>query len=137
LAKGAGWTGFPQYTSPGVDKTQTFTRAKTLWDWLQLLIIPVVIALGVFWLNHQEAKRKLAADREDAKRKQEAEERRAATDRKLAAEHAREQALTGYFDTIAKLLLESNLRTSRPESEVREVARCVHPRRGPSTGRAA
>jgi hypothetical protein len=51
------WTGFRQYTGPIVDKSQTFTRAKTLWDWLQLLIIPVALALGVFWLNHEDAKR--------------------------------------------------------------------------------
>lgn len=33
---GWGWTGF---------------KGKTLWDWLQLLIIPVVLAIGGFWLN--------------------------------------------------------------------------------------
>ena len=26
-------------------------RAKTLWDWLQLLIIPFVIVIGGFWFN--------------------------------------------------------------------------------------
>jgi hypothetical protein len=32
---GVGWTGFGQYTGPVVDKSQTFMRAKTLWDWFQ------------------------------------------------------------------------------------------------------
>jgi hypothetical protein len=109
---GVRWTGFGQYTGPVVDKSQTFMRAKTLWDWLQLLIIPVAIAFGVFWLNHEDAKRKLAAD-----------DRRAATERELAREDARERELTSYFDTIAKLLLESGLRASEPNNEVREVAR--------------
>src|SRR5580700_3635746 len=43
LGYGADWTGFQAYTSPAVDGSRTFTRAKTLWDWLQLLIVPVVI----------------------------------------------------------------------------------------------
>ena len=29
----------------------TGLAGRTLWDWLQLLIIPVVLALGVWWLN--------------------------------------------------------------------------------------
>ncbi len=29
---------------------------KTLWDWLQLLIIPVVLAVAGFWFNHRERK---------------------------------------------------------------------------------
>src|SRR5258706_2150399 len=57
----AEWTGFGQYTGPVVYKSKTFTRAKTLWDWLQLLVIPVALAFGVFWLNHEDAKQKLAA----------------------------------------------------------------------------
>src|SRR6266516_7842110 len=31
-------------------------RGKTLWDWLQLLIIPVVLAVAGFWFNHSERK---------------------------------------------------------------------------------
>jgi len=77
------WTGFRSYTTPIVDKSRTFTRAKTLWDWLQLLVIPVALALGVFWLNHEEAKRKQATESLIARLKQESDEKRAATDRDL------------------------------------------------------
>ena len=36
------WTGFGDYTSP----LTTDQRGKTLWDWLQLLIIPIVLTVG-------------------------------------------------------------------------------------------
>ena len=31
-------------------------KGKTLWDWLQLLFIPVVLAVAGFWFNHRERK---------------------------------------------------------------------------------
>jgi hypothetical protein len=52
-----------------------------------------------------------------------ADERRSATDRELAREDARELELSSYFDTVAELLLKSGLRTSEPDTEVREIAR--------------
>jgi hypothetical protein len=39
------WTGFgPRRTGD----------PKTLWEWLQLLVIPTMLALGVFWLNQRQ-----------------------------------------------------------------------------------
>ena len=29
---------------------------KTLWDWLELLIVPVALVLGVWWLKREERK---------------------------------------------------------------------------------
>src|SRR5436305_4429763 len=37
-----GWTGF---------------RGKTLWDWMQLLVIPIMLAVGGFWLNQIQKSR--------------------------------------------------------------------------------
>src|SRR5690242_3673820 len=31
--------------------------AKTLWDWLQLLVVPLVLAIGGFWLNQIQKNR--------------------------------------------------------------------------------
>ena len=30
---------------------------KTLWDWLQLLVVPVMLAIGGFWLNQIQKSR--------------------------------------------------------------------------------
>jgi hypothetical protein len=40
------WTGLESTRGP-----------KTLWDWLELLIVPTVLAFGTFWLNHQVKQR--------------------------------------------------------------------------------
>ena len=36
------WTGFQAY----IDSTGEYHPAKTLWDWIELLIIPVVLVVG-------------------------------------------------------------------------------------------
>src|SRR6266567_3312402 len=50
IGYGVSWTGFNAYTyiSP---KVQQYQREKTLWDWLQLLFIPAVIAVGGVLFN--------------------------------------------------------------------------------------
>jgi len=61
------WTGFN-----GNNKSD-----KTLWDWMQLLFIPVVLAVAGFWFNHRERK---AAEKR-AEIEQNAAERRAEAER--------------------------------------------------------
>jgi len=90
-------TGFSNYTSP----TGEFQRGKTLWDWMDLLIIPVVLALGAIWFNWQERR---------------AEEQ-------IASDQSCETALQAYLDTMTELLLDKGLRESNPDDEIRSVAR--------------
>jgi large-conductance mechanosensitive channel len=97
---------------PTITRTEIYQPGKTLWDWLQLLIIPIVIAVGVFWLNQ------IQKDRE-----QKAAEQRAQTEHEIALDNQRETALQEYIDKIAELLLEKHLRESKPGDEVRTVAR--------------
>ncbi len=40
-------TGFSNYTSP----TGEFERQKTLWNWLELLLLPVVLGMGFYAVN--------------------------------------------------------------------------------------
>ena len=74
---------------------------KTLWDWLQLLIIPAVLAIGGYLFN-------LATSRNEQKN---------------TTDNQREVALQEYIDKMSQLLLKENLRASQPEDEVRNVAR--------------
>lgn len=85
---------------------------KTLWDWMQLLIVPAVLTAGAFLFN-------LAMSRNE----QRASKRREETDRAIALDNQREIALQAYFDKMSELLLEKNLRQSQPEDEVRSMAR--------------
>ncbi len=48
------WVGLGPFVSPTHPKDSDFQRGKTLWDWLQLLIIPLVQAQGQIhqlWLS--------------------------------------------------------------------------------------
>jgi len=91
------WTGLADYTKPpDVDE-----RGKTLWDWLELLIIPAVLAGGALWFNRAERK----------------------AEREIADERLREAALQGYLDKMTELLLEKDLRKSGAADEARAVAR--------------
>jgi uncharacterized protein YjbI with pentapeptide repeats/uncharacterized membrane protein len=103
---------------------------KTLWDWLQLLFIPVVLVIAGFWFNHRERKaaelraeneRKAAELRTEAER--EIEQQRAKTERDIALDNQREVALQSYIDKLSELLLEKQLRESKPEDEVRKIGR--------------
>jgi hypothetical protein len=52
----ARWTGFGEQTiKEGTN--ENVQRAKTFWDWLQLLGIPAMLAAGVYWLNRLENRR--------------------------------------------------------------------------------
>lgn len=94
------WAGFGAYTSPPHIVKTDFQREKTLWDWMQLLIIPVVLALGGLWFNLQQSR----------------------TEREIAADHQREDILEAYLDRMSSLLLDYQLRDSHPGSQIREVA---------------
>jgi len=96
------WTGFN-----GANKT-----GKTLWDWLQLLIIPIILAIGGFWLNQIQRGRE-----------QRTLERRDKIEREIALDNQRETALQAYIDKMSELLFEKGLRESQPEDEVRIIAR--------------
>lgn len=101
------WTGFGDYTTPNGE----FVRGKTLWDWMQLLIIPIFMAAGAIAVNRSEKQLEL----------QRAEER-AKLEREIAADRQQEAALQAYLDRIAELLLKEKLRTTK-NKEVRNVAR--------------
>ncbi len=85
---------------------------NTLWDWWQLLIWPVTVAVVGFLFNRQQSETSLAVS-----------ERQHQTDLQLAEERQEEEALQTYLDHMSELLLEKNLRTAQPGSTVAELAR--------------
>ena len=91
------WTGF---------------RNKTVWDFLQLLIVPLMLAAIGFWFTVQQ----------DA-RQQQIENQRAEAERELGEQRAQDEALQAYLDQMSSLLLEKDLRASEAESEVQTLAR--------------
>jgi uncharacterized protein YjbI with pentapeptide repeats len=113
---------------------QTGFEGKTLWDWMGLLIVPLILGVGVFLLDsldkrrqaeidtrRAETDRKLAEQRAETDRK--LAEQRAETDRQLALNRIQEDRLQAYLDRMTDLLLEKGLRASPEDSEIRHVAR--------------
>jgi uncharacterized protein YjbI with pentapeptide repeats len=94
-----------------VRANNTGFETKTLWDWMELLIIPLVLALGAFFLNRSErtVERQLANDR-------------AELERGIAKDRQEEASLQAYLNQMSELLLKEKLRTTEL-GEVRDVAR--------------
>src|SRR2546430_17242879 len=69
-------------------------RGKTLWDWLQLLIIPVVLAVGGYLFNYTTSRNE-----------RNAADKRNQTERELGLDNQREAALQTYLDKMSELLL--------------------------------
>ena len=95
---------------------------KTLWDWLQLLIIPLALAVIalVFQLANTRAERQIAKERYEQDLQIAAQ--RYEQDQQIALDKQHEDLLQAYLDRISELLLKESLRTS-PSEEVRNIAR--------------
>src|SRR5207248_2535918 len=106
------WTGLDPYISPPHTKDTDFQRGKTLWDWLQLLIIPAVLAVAGYIIN-------LTISRGE----QEATKQRDKTEHEIALDNQQELALQTYIDNISELLLHENLYKSVKDDEVQKIAR--------------
>src|SRR5690349_8662207 len=90
-------------------------ETKTLWDWMELLIIPLVLAIGAFYLERSErAMERQVADRR-AKDDRKIAENRTKVEREIATDRQQEKALQVYLDRMADLLLRDNLRVSEDE----------------------
>jgi len=85
---------------------------KSLWDWLQLLIVPLALAIIalVFQLANSRTERQIAKQRYQ-------------NDQDIATNKQREDLLQTYLDRMTALLLDKDLRSSQPDAEVRNVAR--------------
>jgi uncharacterized protein YjbI with pentapeptide repeats len=107
---------------------------KTLWDWLQLLIVPLALAVIGFVFSIQQDKRQDAiedrrakqAQKLEAKRAlqaQELEDQRALQAQKLQDKRTEQATFQEYLDQLGTLLLDRDLRGADENSDVRRLAR--------------
>ena len=69
-------------------------QGKTLWDWLDLLLVPILLVLllpGAHWIV------------------QKAQERRAHIEREIALDDHREKAMQSYMELMTDLIVEKGL----------------------------
>jgi uncharacterized protein YjbI with pentapeptide repeats len=82
----------------GAASSWTGFRGKTVWDLLQLLIVPLALAvIGLWFASQQDA------------RQQQIETQRAEAERKLAVQRAQDEALQTYLDQMSQLMLDRKL----------------------------
>ena len=91
------WSGFGSYNGPKGE----FQRYKTIWDWMQLLVVPALLAGFAAWFTCQ--RERLARDIEESR--------------------TREARLQNYFDRMTELILDKALSSSEPGARVRDIAR--------------
>ena len=88
--------------------------AKTLWDWLQLLIVPAILIGVTFAWSAQQTSSNNKRD-----------DKRIAADRRAADQARQDATLQAYLDQMSGLMLNKNLLKSKPDDPVRAVARTV------------
>jgi uncharacterized protein YjbI with pentapeptide repeats len=92
---------------------------KTLWDWLNLLIVPLGVAFfaGLFTIAQaiyqQSAEERLQQTIVDVTSR---------TQRNLEEQRAQDATLQAYLDAMDTIILEHHLRNSKADSEVRTLA---------------
>ncbi|NER79025.1 MAG: pentapeptide repeat-containing protein [Leptolyngbya sp. SIO1D8] len=93
-----GWTGFNSYvveTETNGSKTVETHPGKTLWDVLDLIIIPVALGLGAFFLNRAQSQNELLR----------------------VTIQQQEELLQAYIDAMTQLILEKGLKHPTENSE--------------------
>jgi uncharacterized protein YjbI with pentapeptide repeats len=93
--------GAQEWSWTGLVNIQDKPRTRLAWDWLELLIIPIVLGAAALWFNAQTRK----------------------SEQVIAQDRVQEEALQGYLDRMQELILDKGLRTSGKDAEIRNVAR--------------
>jgi uncharacterized protein YjbI with pentapeptide repeats len=82
---------------------------KSAWDWLELLIIPIVLGASVLWFNRQARRAQNDIETRRQKLAQMLAQQERGNDRHIAEDRARDDALRSYFDRMSELILDKNL----------------------------
>ena len=81
-------------------------RGMTVRDWLQLLIVPLVLVVIGFLFTMQQDARQQEIENQRAQQAQKIEDQRAEAERELAEQRAQDETLQAYLDQMGSLLLE-------------------------------
>jgi uncharacterized protein YjbI with pentapeptide repeats len=105
---GLTWTGLPK---------------RTLWDWLELLIVPGVLALGGYLFTRSENKRRDADAARQKENDQALADERAEHERALAEQRRLDETVRDYINDVGDLLLEKGLGKAEAGEAVSILAR--------------
>ena len=115
--------GSGEHTGQGKPWTHREFGGKTVWDWLQLLIVPIMLSLITVAFTWQQNARQQRIEDQRTRQAQEIEDRRARAERDLQEQRAQQATLQAYLDQMGTLLLDRDLRNAGEDSDVRRLAR--------------
>jgi len=81
-------------------------RKRALWDWLELLIVPAALAIGVYWLNRRQTEREREAQAAQRERERGAQAAQRERELEIERERAQDEALQAYLVHMSQLPLE-------------------------------
>jgi uncharacterized protein YjbI with pentapeptide repeats len=98
---------------------------KEFWEYLELLIVPAALAIGVYYLNRAQSEREREAEEIQQQRERRAQAAQRERELEVENQHAQDVALQAYLDQMSHLLLDKDrpLRESEETDEVQTVAR--------------
>jgi len=95
---------------------------KTVWDWLDILIFPVVLAVGAIGYDSIESQRDARREEEQQARDARSEEDRRNRELEIEDQHAQAVALQTYLDQMSTLMIDRKLRKTSSNSDERVLA---------------
>jgi hypothetical protein len=107
----ANWTGVNEISQPK-KSTPDIRREKTLWDWLQLLVVPAAVAGVGLWFTWAQSNREQRLENERQQREQAVEDQRTQDD-----------ALQAYLEYMGELVVDKNLRSASSDASAAVIAR--------------
>ena len=81
------------------------SSGKQFWDYLDLLIVPAALALGVYWLNRRQDERDQRAEADRSRRQSEAQAEQLERALEVENERAQDAAVQAYLDQLTQLLV--------------------------------
>lgn len=106
-------SGFVEFDDKGKKKVKTF------WNWMELLIVPVILAAIAFSFNFLQLQLSTAQHESDQKITND----QYINNQAIASDQQKGEILSKYLDDTTDLMLNHNLRNSKPGDEVRIIAR--------------
>jgi uncharacterized protein YjbI with pentapeptide repeats len=118
------WVGLNEKRWPKGDNEE-FRPPKTLWDFLQLLVIPIALVGLAFALNAYQSDREAKREAARAARENRNAMRARAEDRATAREARLDDVLQSYLGRMSDLVLDRGLLRSQSGSNTQAVARTM------------
>lgn len=97
---GFNWSGFGE----SIKSNELVIPAKTLWDWLELLLIPLILSMATLVVSFVVRRWERSVDEREERRA----ERREQIEKEIANKRLNQDVLDNYLDKVTQLLISAN-----------------------------